>query len=602
METSMCERKSNVTSLILVAAIFLSSWALTGVHGDAAPIVVCDTTGCTIGNAYAYWPDRIPCHAASVVYPKTEEEIIQAVAHAVKHNLKIKAGSRHSHSMTKLVCPGGDNGIFLSTSNYASIISIDKEAGTVTVQAGTQLQDLIDALAESGLALTHVPYWSGLSVAGLLSTGAHGSSLFDRGSAVHEYVTEMTLVVPAPASENYARVVTLREGDEDLKAARVSLGVLGVISTITLQVKPLFKRSVELVMEDDDDLEERIEAYSKEYEFGDVKWVPSLHKVIYRLEKRVPLSTPGNGVNTRFQGSVLSSIKAARAQENHAETTKQREAKCSLATSRLNAYLPSGAGYLNNATTFTGFPVIGLQSDISTSIGCSSTSAENRGLFCDWDPRIKGRRDFFETAAFVPVRSCPSLIKDVKALRKEVPGGLCNVDLYDGGFLFRFVKQSDRAYLGNAPHEDMADVHFDYYRGYDATTPKLDEDLVSELEQMILYKYGGKPHWGKNRNVAFEGVATKYPEMEKFLEVKMKHDPHGLFSSEWSDAMLGINKKGAPGATKVGAYCALEGLCVCSRDEHCAPEQNYFCRPGRVFSSARVCRHEVAESAQSLLA
>ena len=252
--------------------------------------------------------------AASVVYPKTEEEIIQAVAYAAKHNLKIKVGSKYSHSMTKLVCPGGDTGIFLSTSNYASIISINKEANTVTVQAGTQLQDVIDALAESGLALTHVPYWSGLSMAGLLSTGAHGSSLFDRGGAVHEYVTEMTLVVPAPASQNYARVVTLKEGDEDLKAARVSLGVLGVISTITLQVKPLFKRSVTLVMEDDGDLEERIEAYSKEYEFGDVRWVPSQHKVIYRLEKSEPLSTPGNGVNTRFHGSLHSSIKAARAQ------------------------------------------------------------------------------------------------------------------------------------------------------------------------------------------------------------------------------------------------------------------------------------------------
>lgn len=252
--------------------------------------------------------------AASVVYPKSEEEIIQAVAHAARHNLKIKAGSRYSHSMTKLVCPGGDNGIFLSTSNYASILSIDKKASTVTAQAGTQLQDLINALAEAGLALTHVPYWSGLSIAGLLSTGAHGSSLFDKGGGVHEYVTEMTLVVPAPASQDYARVVTLREGDEDLKAARVSLGVLGVISTVTLQVKPLFKRSVVLEMEDDDDLEERIEAYSKEYEFGDVRWVPSLHKVIYRLEKSVPLSTPGNGANTRFRGSLLSNIKAARTQ------------------------------------------------------------------------------------------------------------------------------------------------------------------------------------------------------------------------------------------------------------------------------------------------
>ena len=162
------------------------------------------------------------------------------------------------------------------------------------------------------------------------------------------------------------------------------------------------------------------------------------------------------------------------------------------------------------------------------------------------------------------------------------------MDLYDGGFLFRFVKQSDRAYLGNAPLEDMAEVNFDYYRGYDATTPKLDEDVVAELEQMILYKYGGKPHWGKNRNVAFEGVDTKYPDMEKFLQVKRKYDPDELFSSEWSDTMLGITS----GVTKAQPFCALEGLCVCTTDEHCAPEQKYYCRPGRVFSSARVCRHE----------
>ena len=36
-----------------------------GVNGDAAPIVVCNTTGCTIGNAYAFWPDRVPCHVIS---------------------------------------------------------------------------------------------------------------------------------------------------------------------------------------------------------------------------------------------------------------------------------------------------------------------------------------------------------------------------------------------------------------------------------------------------------------------------------------------------------------------------------------------------------
>lgn len=249
-----------------------------------------------------------------MVYPKTEEEIIQAVAYAAKSGLKIKAGSRLAHAMPKLICPGGDDGIFLSTSNYASVVSIDKQAQTVTAQAGIELQDLLDTIARSGLALAQAPYWSGLSLAGLLSTGAHGSSLFGRGGAVHEYVVGMRLVVPAQASRGYARVVTLTEKDEDLKAARLSLGVLGVISTITLQLRPLFKRSVTLEVKDDADLDVKIKAFSREYEFGDVRWLPSQRKVIYRLDKSVPLSTPGNGIATRFGGNRLSNLTAARKQ------------------------------------------------------------------------------------------------------------------------------------------------------------------------------------------------------------------------------------------------------------------------------------------------
>jgi len=121
----------------------------------------------------------------------------------------------------------------------------------------------------------------------------------------------MRLVVPHKGN---AKVVTLTEKDEDLKAARVSLGVLGVISTITLTVEPLFKRSVTLDIRDDDGLEDRVVEFARKYEFGDVRWYPSQHKVIYKMDTRVPVSTLGEGFNTRFRASPAASIEAARTQ------------------------------------------------------------------------------------------------------------------------------------------------------------------------------------------------------------------------------------------------------------------------------------------------
>lgn len=274
-----------------------------------------------------------------------------------------------------------------------------------------------------------------------------------------------------------------------------------------------------------------------------------------------------------------------------------RDAKCLLARANFVEQIVVGFGYEKVAGNgFQGFPVIGQQHRMQSSSGCERGTRPE--TYCPWDPRIRGLR-FSENSAAIPMRSLREFISDIKSLRDAAPPlSFCGLDVYTG-FLIRFVKASSGAFLG--AQEDVAMVDFTYYRAGDATTPRIDEDIFDEIEQIAFYKYGAKPHWAKNRNYAFHGVGRSYRDIDKFLAVRDLFDPEGFFSSEWSDEILGIASNSDLAFESTQPYCALEGLCVCSEDIHCAPERGYYCRPGRVYSAAKVCRFEDTLTRKSLI-
>ncbi|XP_027352166.1 probable L-gulonolactone oxidase 6 isoform X1 [Abrus precatorius] len=539
-------------------------------------------TNCTVTNTYGIFPDRTTCEAARVFYPSTEEELMQVVASATQNKRKMKVTTRFSHSIPKWVCPDGQNGWLISTKYLNRVLKIDTEAKTITVESGVTLKELVNEAAKAELALPYAPYWWGLTMGGIMGTGAHGSSLWGKGSCVHEHVVEVRIVRPAGPEDGYAKVHTLSEDDEDLNAAKVSLGLLGVISQITLKLEPLFKRSITYLTKSDSDLGDEAAAFGREHEFADIIWYPNQHKAVYRVDDRVPINTSGSGIYDfiPFRSTPSLELALVRTTEEFQESVSNADGKCLLAKTATNSLMATAYGLTNNGETFSGFPVVGFQNDLQASGSCLDSDKEAKITSCPWDCRVKGEF-FYQTAFSIGLSVVKNFIEDVQKLVELEPKGFCGIEIYNG-ILMRYVKASS-SYLGK--QEAAIDFDITYYRSKDPRTPRLYEDIIEEVEQLGILKYGGLPHWGKNRNVAFEGVINKYKNAEKFFKVKDSYDSQGLFSSEWTDQVLGLKE----GVTISKDGCALEGLCICSQDNHCAPNKGYFCRPGRVYKEARVC-------------
>ena len=237
-----------------------------------------------------------------MVYPTTEEEVVAVVAEAARGNQKIKVVTTYSHSIPKVACPGGETGVMISSRKMTAFVSVDKVANVVTVQSGITMRALVDGIAAHGLALPIAPFFDGVTLGGVLANSVHGSSLWGKGSAVHEYVHAVRLVTPASAAEGWATVREIDIADPDLDAARVHLGVLGVVSTVTLQVEPQFKRSVTLeVVHGDDGLTgAKVVDIAQRFQYGEIFWYPALRQIVYKYDNRVPVTTPGDGRNNFF--------------------------------------------------------------------------------------------------------------------------------------------------------------------------------------------------------------------------------------------------------------------------------------------------------------
>lgn len=223
---------------------------------------------------FVNWAENVRSSPRAWRAPSSEEGVTAVVREAARRGGRVHVvGSGHSWS--PIAAP---EDVALTLDALSGIVSIDASRGRAVVRAGTRLRTLVEALDARGLALPIVGSIAHQSIAGVIATGTHGSSLLHGN--LSSLVSAMRLV------SGEGEVVALDEGDPRLAGARVHLGALGVVTEVTIAVVPAFRLAETVERVPFAEAVRTLGDVARSAEFAKVWWLPGTsHALVFRYER-----------------------------------------------------------------------------------------------------------------------------------------------------------------------------------------------------------------------------------------------------------------------------------------------------------------------------
>ncbi|KAF5014704.1 hypothetical protein F66182_14227, partial [Fusarium sp. NRRL 66182] len=165
------------------------------------------------------------------IQPQSIEEIQKAVTVARRCRRRlVTVGSGHSPS--DLTCTSA---WLINLDNFNRVLSVSRDTGLITVEAGIRLCDLGRELHKNGLSLPNLGSIDSQSIAGVIATGTHGSS------SRHGLLSECIRGLSVTLANGQTVRCSATTNPELFRAALVSLGALGIVTEVTLQAVPAFR-------------------------------------------------------------------------------------------------------------------------------------------------------------------------------------------------------------------------------------------------------------------------------------------------------------------------------------------------------------------------
>lgn len=423
------------------------------------------------------WAGNQQCTPAWVHTPEHEDQLAEIVKRASATGERVKmVGSGHSFTGAALT-----DGNLIRPDGYARVVRIDRPTGLVTVQAGMTLRSLNGALATAGLALPNLGDIAYQTVAGAISTATHGT-----GAGLGNLATQVRglRLVTGDGS-----IVTCSAEDEPevFAAARVGVGALGLISTVTLATVPAFDLHV---VEEAMRLDAVLEALDDHVDAADhfeLYWVPHTGWALTKTNNRTDLPRAPRSRWRAFRDDIVL-------------------ANVAFGTAcRLGRIRPAAIPRLTRAIPATGRVEYVDRSD---------------KVFAS--PRYV---KFNEMEYAVSREAAAQVVRDVRDLVKR--SGL----RVSFPVEVRFVAADDIP-LSPSYGRETCYVAVHMYKG-------MDHHQYFAAVEDIMRAADGRPHWGKLHTQTAETLAPRYPRWDAAQAVRRRLDPDATFANDYTDRVLG---------------------------------------------------------------
>ncbi|MFD4245109.1 D-arabinono-1,4-lactone oxidase [Streptomyces sp. NPDC058525] len=436
------------------------------------------TAGQNSQTAWRNWAGNVSATPARTVTPASVGELQEAVRRAAEQGLRVKAvGTGHSFTAA-----AATDGVLVRPQALAGIRSLDRAAGTVTVAAGTVLKDLNVALAKEGLSLTNMGDIMEQTVSGATSTGTHGTG---RDSAsIAAQIRALELVT----ADGTLLTCSEKENPEVFAAARIGIGALGIVTSLTFAVEPVFFLTAREEPMGFDRVTAEFDQHFAENEHFEFYWFPHTGNCNTKRNNRSqgPAAPPGP-VSAWIEDELLS---------NGVFQAVNSLGRAVPATIPAIARVASRA---LSARTYTDIPY-----KVFTS------------------PR---RVRFVEMEYALPREQVVGALRELRAM----------VDR--SGLRVSFPVEvrtapADDITLSTASGRETAYIAVHMYRG----TPY---QAYFTAAERIFTAHGGRPHWGKVHTRDAEYFAGVYPRFAEFTALRDRLDPDRRFGNDYLRRVLG---------------------------------------------------------------